>query len=113
VSNPHIFHVRGTREGTSGFTPFPEKTAQIGTDKRREQDIRMMKSPQHWPNPMLPMKRYDRERGRNDFAVWNGTTLTINMLLAGAFTMPVPDATPPEVLTLAPEEIAALGWTVD
>src|SRR6266446_6283522 len=100
-------HVPGTRENSPNFSPFPEKVAGVGTSKRREQDIRMMQAPQHWPNIMLPMKRYRDERMQ--LAVWDGTTLHIDAVWFGGQMIEKPKST----LHATPEEIVAQGWTVD
>lgn len=104
-----IVHVRGTRERDPNFSPFPEEIANRGTPKRREQDIRMMKSPQHWPNRHLAMKKWDMQTQRIEFAVWDGTTLKIDALMLGDMTARAASL----MSTATPEEIVDAGWTVD
>lgn len=102
-------HVVGSREHDPSFTPFPEEIANRGTTKRREQDIRMMKSPQHWPNHQLAMKRWDEKTQRLEFAVWDGTTLKLDALMVRDLIARKPSLTSAGT----PEEIVDAGWTVD
>lgn len=100
-----VIRIPNTR---SGFVPFPEQVAQNGTEKRREQDVRMMKSPQHWPHALLPIKRYDRERLQMDHAVWDGTKMYENTNIFMAL-----EALPPNGVETTPEALVEKGWTVD
>ena|SRR2546421_7983473 len=93
--------LRGSREGNPDFVPFPEPIAPRGTPRRREQDIRMLKSPQHWPNRVLPLKSDGLST-----AIWDGEYLYVGSNLWST-TMPMP----PEKKT--PEQIVDAGWTVD
>lgn len=106
-----VLRIKGTREDSPDFVPFPERSADPFTERRREQDIRMMKSPQHWPSHVLAMKRYRPgiEVMTMDYAVWDGTTLLVNALVFAGKIIKQPT----EQIVATPEEIVAQGWTVD
>lgn len=98
-----ILSVPGSR---ADVAPSPEPVAPLGSAKRREQDIRMMKSPQHWPHTTLTMKRLHGGGRRLETAIWDGARLHIDdrrprKLTAGGETTPTP------------EQIVDAGWTVD
>ena len=103
-----VVHVPGTREGTAEFQPFPEPIAAMGTVKRAEQDIRMMKSPQYWPNSILPLKR--ARDGHIECGVWDGAQFYMDTMLFQALHAG-PDAS--KAVGVTPEELVGAGWTVD
>lgn len=92
------FYIKGDREGAPDYVPFPEPIAPAGTPKRREQDIRMMKAPQHWPSTRLCMKRYDLQRGTAWFGFWDGAVLLVEN---------------DSIIFNTPEQLVDAGWTVD
>lgn len=91
----------------SGFTPFPETVAPTGSDKRREQDLRMMKSPQHWPHRILPIKRWDGTEIQ--CAIWDGKKFYDNTYLFSALHWLDTNGG----VETTPEALIADGWTVD
>jgi hypothetical protein len=101
--------ITGERESSPDFQPFPEPVAERGTAKRFEQDVRMMKSPQHWPHAVLPMKRFDPVKAGLQTAVWDGKALHVDALMA--FGTVVQAGT--ESIEQTPEWIVTAGWTVD
>jgi len=118
---PFVLNIPSTRP----HRVFPEPIAKYGTDKRHEQDIRMMQSPEFWPHSVLPLKRMRRSTGEYgsapggtahvfahmESAVWNGTALYVD---ANVFSF---DASDPSTYKARVEVSAELavqeGWTVD
>jgi predicted RNA-binding Zn-ribbon protein involved in translation (DUF1610 family) len=104
-----VIRIRGNREHVDGYTPYPERIADLGTPKRREQEIDMMKKPEHWPSHVLAMKRYNVIDGQIGFAVWDGLTLHIDaVVVAGQIIRQAS-----EQIVATPEEIVAMGWSID
>ncbi len=94
---------------TRAHTPFPEPVAAIGSEKRREQDVRMLKSPEFWPHTTLPLKKSGHAFQDDAYATWDGTKLYVGALFAFGHT--IKEAS--EVLALTAEEVVERGWTVD
>lgn len=104
-----VFTLRGNRENDPTFTPYPDRLADLFTAKRREQDVDMMKKPQHWPSHVLAMKRYRPIDGRVEFAVYDGVTLLVGAAVVEGQII----ANAKEQIVATPEEIVEQGWTVD